>query len=149
MYWKIRMDICRRSNNNYKIKKSAFSLIELSVVLVIIGLLVAGITGGASLIESARVRSLMNELRDYERAIYTFQAAKGRYPGDPMNYGTFGYYSNYYDPTSTSTNYARPGYTYQYTDFPKSFMDEWQSRNGTTGTDSLPNHDSADRKSVV
>ena len=40
----------------------AFSLIELSIVLIIIGLLVAGITGGQSLIESAKIKNLANEI---------------------------------------------------------------------------------------
>ena len=50
----------------------AFSLIELSIVLIIIGLLVAGITGGASLIESAKVKAFYNSLSQYKQALYTF-----------------------------------------------------------------------------
>ena len=46
--------------------KSAFSLIELSIVLIIIGLLVAGVTGGASLIQSAKTRALINEINNYK-----------------------------------------------------------------------------------
>lgn len=64
-----------------------FSLIELSIVLIIIGLLVAGITGGQSLIESARARALMNELQGLDQAVSTYFAAKGKLPGDPKNSG--------------------------------------------------------------
>ena len=64
-------------NNN-----KAFSLIELSIVLIIIGLLVAGITGGKSLIESARIRTLINEFRYYEQSLYSFKIIKDRLPGD-------------------------------------------------------------------
>ena len=64
-------------NNN-----KAFSLIELSIVLIIIGLLVAGITGGKSLIESSRIRTLINELRYYEQSLYSFKIIKDRLPGD-------------------------------------------------------------------
>ena len=65
-----------------KSKKSAFSLIELSIVLIIIGLLVAGVTGGASLIKSAKTRALINEIRNYKQAINSFYVEKGRLPGD-------------------------------------------------------------------
>jgi prepilin-type N-terminal cleavage/methylation domain-containing protein len=62
--------------------EKGFSLIELSIVLIIIGLLVSGITGGASLINSARVRSTMTEVTNYRIAVNTYYSAKDRYPGD-------------------------------------------------------------------
>ena len=63
-------------------KKSAFSLIELSIVLIIIGLLIAGITGGASLIKSSELRSIMGEARGYAVAVNSFFTQYDRYPGD-------------------------------------------------------------------
>ena len=78
---------------NKKSKKTqnilAFSLIELSIVLIIIGLLVAGVTGGASLIESAKIRSIINTFQDTERQIYIFRVAKDRLPGDCNNDNSF------------------------------------------------------------
>ncbi len=61
--------------------KKGFSLIELSIVLIIIGLLVAGITGGASLIKSAELRSFMSELRNYQTAVNAYYTATGELPG--------------------------------------------------------------------
>ncbi len=72
-------------NNN-----KAFSLIELSMVLIIIGLLVAGIIGGQSLIESARIRSLVNDFRYYEQSLYSFKLIKDRLPGDLNGSGKIG-----------------------------------------------------------
>ena len=83
----------------------AFSLIELSIVLIIIGLLVAGVTGGASLIDSAKVRSLINEFTSYKQALYAFKAEKGRLPGDIHNYGKVGKCSGY---TYTSSDFKEP-----------------------------------------
>ncbi len=78
-------------NNN---KISGFSLIELSIVLIIIGLLVAGVTGGSSLIESARVRAFVNEVNGYKQAINTYYVAKGKLPGDESNMGCFNIHYN-------------------------------------------------------
>ena len=84
-------NICH--NNKIKSNILAFSLIELSIVLIIIGLLVAGITGGQSLIESAKARAVMNEARGYMQAVNTYFVANGRLPGDPDNRGKMGRYS--------------------------------------------------------
>lgn len=69
---------------------SAFSLIELSIVLIIIGLLIAGVTGGASLIESAKVTASINELNAIKRDIYTFRARNNKFPGDVNDDGNIG-----------------------------------------------------------
>jgi len=63
-------------------KKSAFSLIELSIVLIIIGLLIAGVTGGASLIKSSQLRSVMGEARGYAVAVNAFNSQFNGIPGD-------------------------------------------------------------------
>lgn len=65
-----------------KNNQKGFSLIELSIVLIIIGLIVAGITGGTSLINSARARATMSEVTSYRIAVNTYYTAKDRYPGD-------------------------------------------------------------------
>ncbi len=63
-------------------KKSAFSLIELSIVLIIIGLLIAGITGGASLVSSSTLRAVMGEARGYAVGVNSFYALYNALPGD-------------------------------------------------------------------
>ena len=64
-----------------KLNNKGFSLIELSIVLIIIGLLVAGITGGASLIKSAELRAVMSEVRNYQTAVNAYYTATGKLPG--------------------------------------------------------------------
>ncbi len=63
-------------------KRSAFSLIELSIVLIIIGLLVAGVTGGASLIKSSELRSVITEARNWSIAVNSFYNQFDALPGD-------------------------------------------------------------------
>ncbi len=64
--------------------RHAFTLIELSIVLIIIGLLVGGILAGQGLIEAASIQSQANQLREYDVAYKTFQVKFGdsAIPGD-------------------------------------------------------------------
>ena len=72
-------------NHNKKNNNKAFSLIELSIVLIIMGLLVAGVTGGASLIQSAKIRATVNEYYEYRTAYNSYYARYEQVPGEDPN----------------------------------------------------------------
>lgn len=59
-----------------------FSLVEVSIALLIIGILVAGILKGQDLLESARLKSLVSQVNEYRMATYAFQDRYGALPGD-------------------------------------------------------------------
>jgi prepilin-type N-terminal cleavage/methylation domain-containing protein len=59
-----------------------FTLIELSIVLVIIGLIVGGVLVGKSLIDAAAVRATISQIERYNTAANTFRDKYGGLPGD-------------------------------------------------------------------
>lgn len=61
---------------------SAFTLIELSIVLVIIGLIVGGVLVGQDLIKASRVRATIAQIERYNAATNTFRGKYGYLPGD-------------------------------------------------------------------
>jgi prepilin-type N-terminal cleavage/methylation domain-containing protein len=63
----------------------AFSLIELSIVLVILGLLTGGILAGQSLIRASELRSVTSELSRYRAATMAFKDKYFGLPGDLTN----------------------------------------------------------------
>lgn len=65
-----------------------FSLVELSIVLVILGLLVGGILSGQSLIRASELRSVSTEYQKYATAIGTFRDKYFGLPGDLNNADT-------------------------------------------------------------
>lgn len=102
-----------------------FSLIELSIVLVIIGLLTASVTSGSSLIQSVKVRDVVREVNDFKNVIYLFKIHNNRsLPGDINDDGMIGgiltgndcksvYYTQSYgaDPVSTRFGKEYSGYS--------------------------------------
>jgi prepilin-type N-terminal cleavage/methylation domain-containing protein len=65
-----------------KRKQQGFTLIEIAIVLLIIGLLLGGVMKGQSLINSARVRSIANDLSGIEAAWVSFRDRYRAVPGD-------------------------------------------------------------------
>src|SRR3984885_348580 len=70
-----------------KEKEKGFTLIELSIVLVIIGLIVGGVLVGQDLIRAAQVRATVTQIEKYNSAVNTFRGKYGALPGD-LNAGT-------------------------------------------------------------
>ncbi len=70
-------------------KRHGFSLIELSIVLVIIGLIIGGILLGQSLLKAAQLRSVGAEADRYGAAIRLFVDKYSAPPGDMSNATSF------------------------------------------------------------
>ena len=62
--------------------EAGFTLIELSIVLVIIGLLVGGILSGLDLIRAAELSATISQITKYNTAVNTFRVKYGYLPGD-------------------------------------------------------------------
>jgi prepilin-type N-terminal cleavage/methylation domain-containing protein len=70
------------SHPNFPQRQSGFTLIEIAIVLVIIGLLLGGILKGQELITSARVRNIIAQLDGTRAAFFGFQDRYRALPGD-------------------------------------------------------------------
>ena len=72
-----------------KTQSSGFTLVELSIVLVILGLLVGGVLSGQSLIRAAELRSFSTDAVKYTTAVYAFRDKYFALPGDITNATSF------------------------------------------------------------
>lgn len=68
-----------------KRNQSGFTLIEIAIVLVIIGLLLGGVLKGQELINSAKVKNLATDFRNIPVFIYGYQDKFRSLPGDDGN----------------------------------------------------------------
>lgn len=70
--------------------KRGFTLVELSIVIVIIGFLVAGIAAGSSMIKQAQLRSVITDIRSYQTAFNNFKSRfSNQVPGDMTTASSF------------------------------------------------------------
>jgi prepilin-type N-terminal cleavage/methylation domain-containing protein len=63
-------------------KQSGFTLVEIAIVLVIIGLLLGGVLKGQELINSAKVKNFATDFRNIPLFIYGYQDKYKALPGD-------------------------------------------------------------------
>ena len=71
-----------------KSQQSGFTLVEIAIVLVIIGLLLGGILKGQELINTAKVKNLANDFRTIPTYIYAYQDKFKALPGDFIAFGS-------------------------------------------------------------
>lgn len=62
--------------------EKGFTLVELAVVMIIIGLLIGGVLKGQELIKSARITSTISQIKAVDAAVSTFQDIYAALPGD-------------------------------------------------------------------
>ncbi len=65
--------------------QKGFSLVELAIVLVIIGLITGGILTGQELIRASELNSVMADVNKYKTAVNTFKLKYNALPGDLAN----------------------------------------------------------------
>jgi prepilin-type N-terminal cleavage/methylation domain-containing protein len=68
--------------NHLKKHTSGFSLLELSIVIVIVGLLMVGITSGSHLLQASNINKTISEITGYVQATNTFKEKYKALPGD-------------------------------------------------------------------
>jgi prepilin-type N-terminal cleavage/methylation domain-containing protein len=71
-----------------KNKQAGFTLVEIAIVMVIIGLLLGGVLKGQELINSAKVKNLANDFRTIPLFVYGYQDKYKRLPGDDPEVAT-------------------------------------------------------------
>lgn len=81
------------NNGFYELRddRNGFTLVEISIVLVIIALLVGGVLIGRSLIEAATIRSQVSQLEKFSAATNAFKAKYNGLPGDLSTFASFGF----------------------------------------------------------
>lgn len=70
---------------HYKSQQSGFTLIEIAIVLVIIGLLLGGVLKGQEMIENSRIKAVVADMRGVSAAYNSYVDRFRALPGDETN----------------------------------------------------------------
>lgn len=63
-------------------KSQGFTLVELAIVLVIVGLLLGGVMQGRELITSSKIKTVAQDMQSWATAVYSYQDKRRYLPGD-------------------------------------------------------------------
>jgi len=69
-------------------QQAGFTLVEIAIVLVIIGLLLGGVLKGQEIITNAKIKNLESDFNGISAAIYSYQDRYRSIPGDDKNAAT-------------------------------------------------------------
>jgi prepilin-type N-terminal cleavage/methylation domain-containing protein len=69
-------------HSQHEAPAKGFTLLELSIVLVIIGLIVGGVMVGRDLMDAAAIRAQISQIEQYNTAVNAFKLKYGYMPGD-------------------------------------------------------------------
>lgn len=95
---------------NSRMKETyGFTLIEIAIALIIIGLVIGGILTGSDLITAGKIRITVSQIEQYKTAVRTFQAKYGGLPGDLPNGDKFGFATTIYFGGSLGSKGYRDG----------------------------------------
>lgn len=76
------MDGIQLSLSRFPRSEKGFTLVELSIALVIIGLLIGGILAAQSMIETSKINAQVNQFQQYDIAVTQFKNKYNQLPGD-------------------------------------------------------------------
>jgi prepilin-type N-terminal cleavage/methylation domain-containing protein len=74
--------------------QKGFTLVELSVVILIAGLMLTAVMKGQTMLETARASKMLNDIKNIEALLGNYETAKGRLPGDCNSDGLIGWSLN-------------------------------------------------------
>lgn len=74
--------------NRINTRQSGFTLVEIAIVLVIIGLLLGGVLKGQEMIDNSRVKAVANEMKGVQTAFHSYVDRYKGLPGDENNIAT-------------------------------------------------------------
>lgn len=92
--------------------KRGFTLLELSMVLIVIGLMIGGVLVGQELVKAAQARAQIAQIEKFNSAVNTFKVKYGYIPGDiPDPYASqFGFQARGSNPGQGDGNGLLQGY---------------------------------------
>ena len=77
-----------------KNRQAGFTLVEIAIVMVIIGLLIGGVLKGQAMVQNAKVKRVVKQADEFRAGVMAFYDKYGVYPGDenlaPIPPGTDG-----------------------------------------------------------